>query len=186
MKNLTAKYVRSLLDYDQATGVLRWRERPSSMFKMDRDWITWNGRYAGKVAGCVAPIGYRYISIDHKLYLAHRIIWLIVKGKLPPDGIDHINGGRADNRFSNLRLATHLENVQNQKKYSSNSSGYQGVSWNKKLMKWDARISHNKQQYFIGYFDTAEDASMAYLSAKKNRHRFSPLPQSQIAAQYGV
>ena len=42
------------------------------------------------------------------------------------------------------------------------SSIYNGVSFNKASNKWIARINHNGQQIFIGYFSDKADAAHAY------------------------
>ena len=42
--DLTADYVRSILDYDKETGIFVWRYRSDKA-------LNWNARYAGKEAG---------------------------------------------------------------------------------------------------------------------------------------
>jgi hypothetical protein len=48
-------------------------------------------------------------------------------------------------------------------------SGFIGVSFDKSRFgnKWKAEISYNKEKYFIGYFCTAEEASIAYINKKE-------------------
>ena len=56
--------------------------------------------------------GYRHLRVGNTFKLAHRLIWEHVHGPIPAGmSIDHINGDRADNRISNLRLVTHQENI---------------------------------------------------------------------------
>ena len=63
--------------------------------------------------------------------------------------VDHIDGDRSNNKLSNLRLATHLENGRNQKKSHRNSSGMVGVSLcrtissGKEYEFWLARVSED-------------------------------------------
>lgn len=87
----------------------------------------------------------------------------------PPDGMvtDHIHGKTLDNRKCELRICTPLDNGKNKKKPITNTSGYKGVSWSKKHQKWSASIKNNQQQYWLGYFDTKEDAHYAYEQAAK-------------------
>jgi hypothetical protein len=52
---LTHEFVRSVLDYNEETGELRWKERTEDMFKSGKHSAkhscgTWNSRYAGKIA----------------------------------------------------------------------------------------------------------------------------------------
>lgn len=106
---LTQEYLRRILDYDPETGIFRWRARPERSRQ-------WNTRYLGAKAGSLMQIGYRAIIIDGKHNYEHRIAWLYCYGEWPPTIIDHINGCPSDNRLANLRLATHSQNLFNQKK----------------------------------------------------------------------
>jgi hypothetical protein len=47
----------------------------------------------------------------------------------------------------------------------TNTSGYRGVSWHKGAGKWHARIKLNGSVQYLGLFDTAEEASAAYVRA---------------------
>jgi hypothetical protein len=81
-----------------------------------------------------------------------------------PDGlvVDHINHNTLDNRKSNLRVVTHLENLQNYiKRIPNQSSGIRGISFDIKHKKWRVRRQINKKTIDLGYFDTIEDAQKA-------------------------
>jgi hypothetical protein len=80
--------------------------------------------------------------------------------------VDHINGNRLDNRKENLRLCTMKENRFNNKNYSTNKSGYPGVSWHKKAGKWRARIQVQEKQIHLGLFDSLEEAIAARQQAE--------------------
>ena len=86
------------------------------------------------------------------------------------DGIevDHIDGNGLNNTRSNLRNCTHVQNMQNRKKNSDNTSGYKGVDWHNE--KWRAQITINKKIVFLGYFSSIEDAAHAYDTAAKEGH----------------
>lgn len=76
--------------------------------------------------------------------------------------VDHINGDGLDNRRSNLRLATNTENSCNQSKQSNNTSGFKGVYWHKVVKKWQVCIRKNYHLIYIGYYNTPEEAALAY------------------------
>lgn len=168
-RDLTAAYVRSILHYDPETGVFTWRRRPLEHFETKRSCGTWNGRYAGNVAGRI-NIGYVDIHISNTMYLAHRLAWLYMTGSWPKECIDHINMNRSDNRFCNLREATHSENKFNRPKQSKNTSGHKGVTLHKPNSKWVAKICANGKHRNLGYFDTREDAAAAYAKAARELH----------------
>ena len=161
--------VKAVLDFDPLTGDLIWRRRFQSP--------QWSGRYAGKPAGSLTRNGYVEISFDGISYLAHRLAWLIAHGEAP-DEIDHVNGNRSDNRITNLRKATRLQNKQNLKTYATNTTGLAGVTYHRPRRRYMAQITHQNQHYYLGLFDTAEEAHAAYLEAKARLHTFNPVPRS--------
>lgn len=152
---LTAEQLREILHYDPDTGVFTRRVSTARNVK------------AGDVAGYSNGDGYRYISVQNRLYKAHRLAWLYHYGNWPKDQIDHINRNRSDNRISNLRDVTNKQNHQNRSKSSNNTSGHPGVSWHKQKSKWVARITHNQKLIHLGYFSILEDAVAARKAAEK-------------------
>lgn len=121
---------------------------------------SWNARFAGKEAfTSVDGGGYRSGRIFNKTYRAHRVIWAIQTGAWPENEVDHINGNRADNRWSNLRAATHSQNLKNQKVRIGSPTVVAGIS--KKRGKWRARITHNGVQIHIGTYLRIEEAISA-------------------------
>ena len=100
------------------------------------------------------------------IYL-HRIILKAEKG----DIVDHINGNTLDNRKSNLRICTQLENCRNVKKNKRNTSGYKGVSFSSNMGKYRAAIKATKgKKIVLGYFDDPSEAHKAYCEASKKYH----------------
>ncbi len=91
----------------------------------------------------------------------HRIIMNAPVGKQ----VDHINHNGLDNRKENLRLATPAQNQANQKLSKANTSGFKGVSFDKKKKKWAAYIG--KQSRNLGRFLDIRDAARAYNDAAK-------------------
>lgn len=72
--------------------------------------------------------------------------------------VDHINRDRLDNRKSNLRVVSYNLNGFNKGKQSNNTSGYVGVSWDKRKRKWEASIKVDRKKRFLGYFDDINNA----------------------------
>jgi hypothetical protein len=180
MPVITPEFVRSVLDYNEKTGELRWKDRTQDMFKTGKhsathSCATWNSRYAGKIAANRHVKGYLTVSLLHYPRLAHRLIWLIVHGQWPSNCIDHINGLRDDNRLINLREATGQENQQNRGKTKNNKSGHIGVYQDK--YGWTSEITVDWKRIKLGRFGTFEDARDAYLIAKKKFHTFHPTPR---------
>ena len=165
-----ASYLRQRLDYNQETGVFLWRARPTEHFLDAAHCGTWNTRYAGKVAGFIHAEGYRQISIDDLKFMAHRIAWLLVRGKPIPRQIDHIDGDPMNNRIANLRAATHAENAANSGTRMNNTSGAKGVHFDRHRGKFEAHITHHYKLYHLGRFDTLEQAIAARREAAERLH----------------
>ena len=149
---LTQSRLMQLLNYDPATGVFSWK-------------IKSGGKKAGSVAGIAHCKGYITIRGDYKYYLAHRLAFLYMKGEMP-EFVDHKNGVRNDNRWSNLRPATATENMQNMGVRKDNTSGHSGVYWNRALGKWHVRFKVNKKQCNFGYYENLSDAVIAASEAR--------------------
>lgn len=75
---------------------------------------------------------------------------------------DHKDGNGLNNTRENLRSCSNTENQQNKPMQLNNTSGYKGVSMHKHTRRWRASISHEGRHKHIGYFDTPEDAAVAY------------------------
>jgi hypothetical protein len=145
------------LNYDPDTGVLTWRHRPDYP-------VQWNGKWAGKPAGTFDSRG-GMVRIKRRPYKVHRIAWLLTYGEIPPTDIDHVNGDGRDNRIANLRIASRTQNNSNRGPQKNNSSGFKGVSWSTKYGFWCAQINHENKHYFLGYFNSPEEAHVAYREA---------------------
>lgn len=107
--------------------------------------------------------GYAKAYIGKRRYiLIHRIIMHEKKGEV----IHHIDHNKLNNQKSNLRFCSHKENIRNQVKQKRNtSSKYKGVTFHKKLNKWQSSINVDKKYKYIGIFDLELDAAKAYNEA---------------------
>lgn len=155
-----AVILEQLFDYDAASGVLFWRERPRDMFGSNMQFHRWNGAYAGKPAGRVTASGYRSVKVQGEAFQAHRIIWKLATGQEPGE-IDHINRDKLDNRLSNLREASRSVNMKNKGRHPKNTSGHKHIVWFPRLKKWMVQLSvPGKGQRQLAYCDTIEEALM--------------------------
>lgn len=116
------------------------------------------GRCGGSIAGRVRQDGYRTIKIRGRFYQAHRLAFLYVLGTLPDGEVDHINGNRDDNRWSNLRAVSHAENQRNSGLPSNNTSGCRGVSMDRSSGKWRVQIGGGPTRENVGLFNTIAEA----------------------------
>jgi HNH endonuclease len=148
--SLTQERLKELLEYSPGTGVFRWRLPGPS------------GEPAGRRAGTNHG-GYRSIRIDGVRHYEHRLAWLYVYGEHPAGDIDHVNANRADNRISNLRDCSHAENLWNavRRKASRFTGAFRSGD------KWFAKITVNGRHYFLGTYDTREEAAAAYRCADR-------------------
>lgn len=154
---ITQTELKKLLHYDPDTGLFTWLVNRRSVKAED-------------LAGNVNQKGYIRIKVNQKEYLAHRLAWLYMNGLMPKNGIDHTNNIKTDNRITNLREATHSENMRNRLLTVRNRTGFKGVGFNKRAKKFKATITFNNIQIHLGYFLDAKSASLAYEAYGKKLH----------------
>ncbi len=157
---LTQARLKEVLYYDPETGVFTWLKPTSNKSRVKIGRRAGSPQYSGRVGTL-----YWKIYIDHRTYKASRLAWLYVKGNFPgPDKqIDHHNRDSLDDRWANLRLATHSQNQANRSIRRDNRSGSPGVF--QVGSRWRALISINSHNQHIGYFDSRAKAYAAYLAA---------------------
>lgn len=155
---------KKLLSYDPETGVFVWLSRSGNRSN------SWNAKYAGRQAGGIdRPDGYIKIKGSY----AHRLAWAFVHGSWPLADIDHINGDKSDNRIANLREVDRKRNMRNAPRSSSNSSGITGVKWHARARKWQAQITVDGREVYLGLFASKKEAAIARKHAEK-KHGFHP------------
>lgn len=92
----------------------------------------------------------------------HRILMQAQKG----EQIDHIDGNGLNNRRANLRRATSSQNQANRGAAAHNKIGIKGVSLIRSG-KYRAQINNGNNTIYLGLFDTAAEASAAYVGAAR-------------------
>ncbi len=167
--------------YDPETGNLIWKEGPPSFFKRRgglHDRRKGRARFVGKVVGNRIQKGPHRISVstkhEGKTWLLHRIVWQMHNGEIPAGmSIDHINGNPWDNRIENLRLATHAQNMKNQKLRSDSKSKIKGVYYTGH--GWKAVMVVGGKKKYLGTFEHKSIAASTYAKATLMYHgKFSP------------
>lgn len=107
----------------------------------------------GDNVGYKNNLGYIKTKIKNKSYFVHRLIWIMHNGYTELN-IDHIDHNPSNNKIENLRLVKHLDNCRNRKLRKDNTSGMNGVMFNKSKNKWEVYLSKK----YIGSFTTKEEA----------------------------
>ena len=159
-------YLLDCLAYNHVSGELTWKKRPRSHFSTDRGYNTFYSQKVGRKTGCRSEtkdgLFYLKVAINKKLYLAHRLAWIIYHGEIPAGmEIDHIDHNGENNAIDNLRLVTSSENKQNRTMVSTNKSGKMGVYHSRKTGRWVAEIFVNNERYGLGSFNSIDDAIAA-------------------------
>jgi hypothetical protein len=162
------------MDYKQASELFEIDETSPSGLRWKVD--TGKKMKAGAIAGCINGNGYWIVRVSSKNYYVHRVVWLLVNRHWPTTHLDHKNGDRSKNGIDNLRACFNkgLDNMQNMKIPKTNKSGFMGVCWSKRRVKWQASITKNRLAVWLGYHNTPEEAHAAYVAAKRQLHTFNP------------
>lgn len=151
-------YVKSLFLYNEETGLVHWK-------------VNKNKAKIGDLVGTKHNKGYLSVSIDSKNYLLHRVVWCIHYGEWPTALVDHKDTDKKNNKISNLRLATSFNNAQNANLRKDSTSNIKGVSWHKRLNKWQVRVQENGKRAHLGYFDSLEEAKNCAISFRIKLHK---------------
>lgn len=153
-----ADYIRSHWHYNPKTGAIRGSRRGGPIGSIRKD-------------GALQALA--YIPGAKVAVLLHRAAWLLRTGAWPTHGVDHENGVRSDNRWTNIRGATHGQNRQNLDR-KTKKGGLRGTT--KYHRKWKAQIkAPDGRHHYLGLFDTEEEAHAAYCKAKQELHPFNPI-----------
>ena len=114
----------------------------------------------------------REVRIEGREYnlSMHRLLLRLKKGDKPV--VDHIDRDGLNNQRSNIRVCTTSQNMRNVKKFGEGSySEYKGVTLNKRVNRWHARIRIAPgERLYLGSFDSDVQAALAYNEAAKKYH----------------
>lgn len=111
-----------------------------------------------KAGPCLATenSGYKTLRCKGRAYKQHRLAFLFMGVDLPRDKeVDHINGDRYDNRWSNLRLVDGSENALNHRRHREGRTPY--VTFHKRH-GWRVQKLIDGKPKHLGYFKTEQEA----------------------------
>lgn len=148
---LTQAEVKRLFEYRD--GKLYWKIKSSRRVQI--------GDEAGNRNG--------YVKINYKDYVIARLIFLMFYGYLP-QWVSYIDGNCQNTKIENLRSATPSQACCHSIKPKNNTSRYKEVHFCKKNKCYRASIKKNRKTYYLGLFDTPEEAHKAYCKAAKKLH----------------
>jgi hypothetical protein len=154
--------------FESREGILHWRQdRPAHHFSKRADYLTFQGKSAGKPAGRIDARGYRTIQIRYKgermQFSAHRVTWALHYGTWPEQYIDHIDRNPKNNRIENLRDVSMAENNRNQARVNQWGKTGTTPAYGGRFM---ANIRLGGEQVYLGTFPTEDAAHAAYLGAR--------------------
>lgn len=142
-----------------------WQQPVSERFwgrvaKTDTCWI-WQGHKD--------PKGYGKLGVQRRgTVRAHRLAYELEVGPIP-DGmqIDHACLNKSCVRPDHLRLATPKQNCENlSANRVNNTSGVRGVSWHKRIKKWQASTHHNGKSIHLGFHEDKAEAEAIVLAKR--------------------
>ena len=140
--DITAEEFRSKYHYNPETGVI------SALYGKIGEM-----KPSNSALGHTNSDGYCIICIGYKQYNASRLAHLYMTGAWPEKGkhMDHINGIKNDNRWSNLRCVSRSENIHN-------TDVRLGVRFHEQCKQWEARIAINNKKINLGLFASKDSA----------------------------
>jgi hypothetical protein len=137
----------------------------------DYEWLTqlkwcWcNGYAVTSTKGKKFRLLFGHLGIQTTQVKMHRLIMQAA----PEQEVDHRLGDTLDNRRSELRVVTDLQNHQNSTSRVG-ASRFKGVYWSKVCSAWHAKIMANRKNYHLGYHSDEEAAARAYDAAAIQLH----------------
>ena len=146
-------------------------ERLRELFELADDGsLTWRVSTtkkvpAGSPAGTKETSGYVRIQVDGKCFRAHQIVFAMVHGRWAEKHVDHIDRNRSNNAPMNLREVSHNDNQKNRNVRKDNTSGFPGVTFDKRRKEWRAKLQLEGKSLWLGAYQAFRDAAEAYVLA---------------------
>lgn len=143
-------------------------EEMSELFKYDPETgDIW--RKAGNIAPHTS--GYKTLKFRQRKFFAHRVAWFLMTGEQPPVEmtVDHIDGNKTNNAWTNLRLLTPQQNCWNRVKK------LRGIWFNRKNKNWVARIKAKGEEIALYHGPDFFEACCRRKSAENRLHEYTPM-----------
>lgn len=150
----------------------RWQRRGDPLAGgIDRPDVTPEERFWSKVnksakcwtwTGVMNDDGYGLFSHLRKNVRAHRFAWELLVGEIEGGKqLDHRCRNHACVRPDHLRLATNKQNAEHLGMRATNTSGYRGVTFDRRRDKWVVLVGHNGRNHNGGAFADVHEAGAA-------------------------
>lgn len=162
--DFTVELAREWFAYDPVAGVVIRIKNP------DRGPKT-----AGQPAGAFhKPSGYRQVIFRGVSVYEQQLVWALVKGYWSPHKLRHLDDNRLNNRIENLTEVTNSPQSYESLQINDSETAPEALPGVVPLDngKFKAKIFRGRMIY-LGTFETAPEAHLAYLRAKQVLH--SPL-----------
>jgi len=152
---ISKEYLNYLFEYKN--GEIYWK-------------ITANPRAQKDSIAGLKNCRYSRVGINGQKYLKNRIIYMMHNGYCM-DEIVFLDKNPLNCCIDNLKAATRSDVVCYSKRRKDNTSGYRGVSFDKRKGEWVGYIEKEKKKKWLGYFTTKEEAHVAYRKAALELHK---------------
>ena len=153
------KMLNEWFSYDYQNGVIKWKSRRRSEFKREGNYMRFVHEHLGKIAGVVSKDGYRSIMLENRMYLASRLIWIMVYGHLDKEkDVIHLNKKPDDLRLSNLRLVSQSINRSVHANDQNSNCNRRGVCYSRSKRKFVAYGCRDNKKVFLGVRSTFKEA----------------------------
>lgn len=159
---ITHKELKSTLKYDPVTGLWSW----------NRTFTNRSKKQKGDIIGTQTH-GYVVIRIKKRKYYAHILAWFYMTKSWPRVLIDHKDTNGLNNKWDNLREATHNQNHYNTPTCKNNKTGYKGIHFEKQTGKYRASIRVEGNTIKSKRVNTLKEAVIIYNEMHKLHGEFA-------------
>lgn len=130
------------------------------------NWYAWVAKRLDGSVRAVYAVRAVPMGRSQRLIHMHRVIM----GDPEFLDVDHRDGDGLNNRRRNLRAATKAQNSQNRGIKATSGNAFKGISLDRQIGKWRARIWVNGKNRGLGFFRCPTAAALAYAKASRELH----------------